>query len=158
MASNRFIAFKNSFLYAFRGIRYCIAHERNMRFHLSAAVLVTAFSAVYGLTAAEYGTLFFTIGMVLCAEALNTGIEKAIDLVTREQRRLAGIAKDCAAAGALLASLGAVAVGPALFLRFPKLTDVLFTILSSAELLLLFILLIVMAFLFTFWGDKLFSE
>ena len=77
----RFTAFLNSFLYALRGFRYCIVHERNMRVHLSAAVLVTAFSVSYGLTAAEYGLLFFAVGLVLCAEALNTAIEKAVDAV-----------------------------------------------------------------------------
>lgn len=154
---HRFRAFKNSFLYAFRGIRYCIAHERNMRVHLSAAVLVTAFSACYGLTAAEYGTLFFAVGLVLCAEALNTGIERAVDLVTQEQKRLAGIAKDCAAAGVLLAALAAVGVGCALFLHFPKLTDTLQMILSTPVLLIGFLILLVAAFLFSFWGDKLFE-
>lgn len=156
--NHRLRAFKNSFLYAFRGIRYCIKHERNMRVHLSAAVLVTAFSVCFGLTAAEYGTLFFAVGLVLCAEALNTGIERAVDLVTQEQKRLAAVAKDCAAAGVLLAALTAAAVGGTLFLRFPKLPETLYHILSTPSLLLLFILLLTASFLFSFWGDRLFKK
>ena len=154
----RFTAFLNSFLYALRGIRYCIVHERNMRVHLSAAVLITAFSVSYGLTAAEYGLLFFAVGLVLCAEALNTALEKAVDLVTREQRRLAAIAKDCAAGGVLLAALTAAAVGLALFLHFPKLTDTLLWILSRPALTLLYLVLLVSGVLFSFWGDKLFRQ
>ena len=129
-----------------------------MRVHLSAAVLVTAFSVSYGLTAAEYGLLFFAVGLVLCAEALNTAIEKAVDLVTREQRRLAAIAKDCAAGGVLLAALTAAAVGLALFLHFPKLTDTLLWILSRPALTLLYLALLIFGTLFSFWGDKLFRQ
>lgn len=154
----RFRAFKNSFLYAFRGIRYCIAHERNMRVHLSAAVLVTAFSVSYGLTALEYGMLFFAVGLVLCAEALNTGIEQTVNLVTREQKRLAGIAKDCAAAGVLLAALTSVAIGCALFLHFPKLTDTLLWIVVTPGSLIFYLALFILCFLFSFWGDKLFRD
>ena len=66
--------FLKSFLYAGRGIACCI-RQRNMRFHLSAAVLTTAFSLAYGLTAAEYGLLFLTIGVILALEAVNTALE-----------------------------------------------------------------------------------
>ena len=153
--AGRAAAFLNSFLYAFRGIRYAIAHERNMRFHLSAAVLVTAFSAVYGLSASEYGTLFFAFGLVICTEAVNTAVENAVDLVTREHHPLAGIAKDCAAGAVLLAALTAAAVGVSLFLHFPKLTDTLLTILRSPGLIVLFLALGTAGFVFTFFWDRL---
>ena len=52
-----------------------------MRFHISAAVVVTAFSLVYRLDAAQYGLLFFAIGLVMTAECINTAIEKTVDLV-----------------------------------------------------------------------------
>ena len=73
--------FLKSFLYAGRGIACCI-RQRNMRFHLSAAVLTTAFSLAYGLTAAEYGLLFLTIGVILALEAVNTALEALTDLVS----------------------------------------------------------------------------
>ena len=57
-----------SFLYAFHGIRFCVKNERNMRIHLAVAVLVTAFSLVYGLTGTEYALLFLTMGAVLSAD------------------------------------------------------------------------------------------
>lgn len=158
MFSQRFVAFKNSFLYAFRGIRYTVAHERNMRFHLSAAVLVTAFSVVYGLSAAEYGSLFFAVGLVLVCETLNTAVEKAVDLASPEKHPLAAIAKDAAAGAVLLAALTSVVIGLCLFLRFPKLTDTLLHIVTSPGLLALFIALAVTGFFFTFFGDKLFDR
>ena len=60
-------ALLKSFLYAFRGVRFCVKSERNMRIHLAAAVLVTAFSLVYKLTALEYGALFLAMGAGLIA-------------------------------------------------------------------------------------------
>ena len=64
-----------SFLYAFRGVRFCVKNERNMRIHLAAAVFVTVFSLVYGLTPGEYAVLFLTMGAVVAAEAVNTAVE-----------------------------------------------------------------------------------
>ena len=158
MASKRFVSFKNSFLCAFRGIRYTIAHERNMRFHLSAAVLVTAFSVVYGLSAAEYGSLFFAIGLVLALETFNTALEKAVDLAEPERHPLAAAAKDAAAGAVLFAALTAVAVGLCLFLHFPKLTDTLVRIGTSPVLLILCVSAAAAGFFFTFFGDRLFSH
>lgn len=156
MALQRLVSFKNSFLYAFRGIRYCIVHERNMRFHLSAAVLVTAFSVVYGLSAPEYGSLFFAVGLVLVCETLNTAVEKAVDLASPEKHPLAAIAKDAAAGAVLFAALTSVVIGLCLFLRFPKLTDALVRIVTSPGLLILFIVLAAGGTFFTFFGDRLF--
>ncbi|MEG2597760.1 MAG: diacylglycerol kinase family protein, partial [Oscillospiraceae bacterium] len=73
-------ALQKSFLYAFRGIAYCIKNERNMRLHISAAVIVAAFSFVYHLSSVEYGMLLFAIGFVIVAEMFNTGIEVVINL------------------------------------------------------------------------------
>jgi len=158
MLSGKFTAFANSFLYAFRGIRYTIVHERNMRFHLSAAVLVTAFSVVYGLTALEYGMLFFAAGLVLSAEAVNTAVEKAVDLACPEHHPLAGIAKDAAAGAVLLAAMTSVVIGLCLFLHFPRLTDTFVRILTSPGLMLLFILLIAAGGCFTFLGERFFFK
>ncbi|MBR6789668.1 MAG: diacylglycerol kinase family protein [Oscillospiraceae bacterium] len=154
---SRLTAFRNSFLYALRGIRYAAAHERNMRFHLSAAVLVTAFSVVYGLSAAEYGTLFFAVGLVLTAEAINTAVEKTVDLASPGRHPLAAIAKDAAAGAVLLAALTSAAVGFCLFLHFPRLTDTFLCILTTPGLLILFAALFAAGFLFTFFGDRLFK-
>lgn len=78
-----------SFLYAFHGIRFCVKNERNMRIHLAVAVLVTAFSLVYGLTGTEYALLFLTMGAVLSAEAVNTAIEAVVNLESPSYNALA---------------------------------------------------------------------
>jgi diacylglycerol kinase len=68
------------------------------------------------ISALEWALLSAVIGLVLCAEALNAGIEIVVDLVSPEWHRLARDAKDVAAAGVLLASLGALATGGWIFL------------------------------------------
>lgn len=127
-----------------------------MRIHLSVAALVFPFSLVFGLSAAEYALLFLTIGAVLAAEAINTGMELIIDLVMPAYHNLARIGKDVAAGAVLLMALGAVAVGGCLFLRFPKLWETLGHIAQTPALLLLFLFLLVLGVCFSLWGDRLF--
>ena len=98
-----------SFLYAFHGIRFCV------RIHLAVAVLVTAFSLVYGLTGTEYALLFLTMGAVLSAEAVNTAIEAVVNLESPSYNALARVAKDAAAGAVLLTALAACGVGCCLF-------------------------------------------
>ncbi len=120
-----------------------------MRFHLSAAVLVTAFSLVYRLTAVGYGLLFFAIGLVIAAECLNTAVEASIDLISPERHPLAKLAKDAAAGGVLIAAVTSIAVGCCLFLHFPQLTDTL-TLICTSWRLAVFVLLLAAGTWFTF--------
>ena len=102
-----------------------------MRFHLSAAVLVTAFSLVYGLERAEFGLLFFAIGLVVALEAINTAVERLTDLVSPGFHPLAGMAKDIAAGAVLAGAVTAAVIGCLLFLQFPRLTDTLLLIVDQ---------------------------
>ena len=147
-----------SFLYAFHGIRFCVKNERNMRIHLAVAVLVTAFSLVYGLTPGEYAVLFLTIGAVIAAEAVNTAIEAVVNLESPSYNELARIAKDVAAGTVLLTALTACIVGFCLFFRFPQLTETLHRILTTPWMLLLFLILLLAGGLFAFRGDRLFQK
>lgn len=112
---------KNTFLRSFtcaaRGILCCVREERNFRFHLVAAAYVSVFSPAFLRTRAEGAVLALTIGLVLCTEAVNTALERAVDRVSAEQHPLAGAAKDAAAGAVLLAALAAVAVAILLFGR-----------------------------------------
>lgn len=146
-----------SFGNALRGVGHCLKRERNMRIHLGAAVLVTAFSAVCTLSPLEYALLFLTMGVVLAAEALNTAIERTVDLVTHQRHPLARAAKDAAAAGVLLAALGAAAAGAALFLPEGRLLEGLARIAGSPLLTAVFLLLAVSALVFAFFGERLLS-
>jgi diacylglycerol kinase (ATP) len=93
--------------------------QPNFRIHLVAAAVVLVLGAGLGLSAVELSVLVLAVGVVLCTEALNTGLESLADAAVPEFHPLVKRAKDAAAAGVLLAVLGAVAVG--LLLLVPRL-------------------------------------
>jgi len=55
------------------------------------------------------------LALVLTMEMINTALEHAVDLVTREYHPLAKAAKDVAAAAVMLAVVLALAVGALIF-------------------------------------------
>lgn len=64
-----------------------------------------------GLAKSEVVPLLLAAGLVICLEAVNTAVETAVDLATREVDPLARLAKDVAAGAVLWAVVVAVAVG-----------------------------------------------
>ena len=103
-----------SFTYAFEGIGYCLSHERNMRIHLCFTVYMFGFLTVYDffeVTKAEIGVLLALCALVLSLECINTAIEKAVDLVTKEKSKIAKIAKDAAAGAVLVSAIISVVAG-----------------------------------------------
>ena len=104
---NRSVSRTASFGHALRGIQLLLTSQVNARLHLLAATLVVMLGAWLGISPLEWALLSAVIGLVLCAEALNTGIEIVVDLVSPEWHRLARDAKDVAAAGVPMASRGA---------------------------------------------------
>lgn len=104
-------AFFRAFTYAFSGIVQGIKSERNIRFHLCAAVTVLAFMRFYELTAVEKCVLFLCIGGVISAELINTAVENAVDMISTEISPAAKAAKDCAAGAVLVMSVCAAVCG-----------------------------------------------
>jgi diacylglycerol kinase len=104
---------------AARGISTVLASQPHARFHAFATVCVIAAGCYFRVSRMEWCALVFAITLVWTAEAVNTALEFLTDLVQPEQHPLAGKAKDAAAAGVLLASIGAAIVGALVFL--PKL-------------------------------------
>ncbi len=102
--------------------------------------------------------LFFVMGFVIVAEMFNTGIEVVINLEMPSYHNLAKIGKDVAAGAVFVAAVTAVFVGLSLFLRFPKLLDTLWAIVTTPLLLAAFALLIGAGVLFSFWGNLLFRQ
>ena len=106
---------KNSFSYAAEGIRYAFTNDQNMRIHVVVAILVIIASLIFKVTSGEMGILAVVIILVITTEMINTSIEKMTDLITKEYRTEAKIAKDVAAGMVLIAALGAVIVGIFIF-------------------------------------------
>lgn len=105
-----------SFRYAFRGLGYAIASQRNMRIHLAAASLMLGLGWLLRLPASQFLAVLLAITVVLVAEMVNTAVETVVDLASPEYHRLAEVAKDVAAGAVLIAALGAAAVGADVFL------------------------------------------
>ena len=104
-----------SFVYAGRGIAYCIRHERNIRIHIVALLYVLYFSTFYDFGRTEYALLILTCASVITLELLNTAIEVVIDKVSPRFNVFAMMGKDIAAGAVLVGAIGSVIIGVILF-------------------------------------------
>jgi diacylglycerol kinase (ATP) len=100
-----------SFEHAYRGMISAVRTQRNMRFHVAAAVVVLVASLLVGVSKLELAILVLTILLVFVTEMFNTVIEFVVDMITREYHPLAKLAKDVSAGAVLVSSVGAVLVG-----------------------------------------------
>lgn len=105
-----------SFGHAMRGLWFLIRSERHARFHLFVSVVVVALGLGLSISPGEWCAVVLAIGLVWMAEALNTAIERAVDLSNPDHHPLAGEAKDLAAGAVLLAAVTAATVGLMVFL------------------------------------------
>ncbi|WP_181363101.1 diacylglycerol kinase family protein [Sulfoacidibacillus thermotolerans] len=104
-----------SFRYAFNGMAYALATQRNMRVHFLAAFVVIFLCTVISINVLQITTVLFSIALVITLEMVNTAIEHVVDMVTSEFHPLAKVAKDVAAAAVLIAAANAVAVAYLVF-------------------------------------------
>jgi len=111
---SRWVSRWASFGHAFRGVRVLLS-QPNARIHAAIAALVLWLGVWLGISATEWCLVSLAVALVLGAEALNTGIELAVDLAQPEWHATARDAKDVAAAGVLICTLGAVSVGAWVF-------------------------------------------
>ena len=93
--------FLNSFVHAFEGIIRTIKEERNIKIHLLAVIVVISMGLIYKIYIVEWMICLVLFGLVISTEIINTSIERAVDLISKEKSDLAKMAKD-AAAGAVL--------------------------------------------------------
>jgi len=107
-----------SFKYAVDGVKFAIKDNQNLRIHLVAAIIVVILSIFYKVGAYEMGILGVMILLVISTEMINTSIEEMTNLITKEHRQEAKIAKDVAAGMVLLTSIGSVIVGVLIFLPY----------------------------------------
>ncbi len=103
--------------FALRGVAHGVRSERSLRMQLTVFAAVLVVLAVLRPVALWWALVLLASCGVVAAELLNTAIERLADELHPEDHPAVRIAKDCAAAGVLLASLGAAAVGVALLLH-----------------------------------------
>lgn len=112
-----------SFQNAFAGLWWAITTQPNFRVHITLSLVAVIFGWWVGLNAIEWTIIVFTIVLGLGAEMVNTALEAMTDLITREWRKEAKVAKDVAAGMMLVTSLGALVVAG--FILAPKLVVLL---------------------------------
>lgn len=147
---NNLRTLNKSFFYAYRGIKYCILHERNMRIHLSVMVFVISFAYTFKAEKLELIALFFCIGLVISCEMINTAIETAINLYTPNYNNLAKITKDVSAGAVLVTAIMSVVVGGLIFFDKEKLGESIFYILNNWAVSVYYVILIVVSWIFVF--------
>jgi diacylglycerol kinase (ATP) len=111
--------FRKSFRFALEGIDYALNSDQNLVIHFIISFLVIIISVLLEISAFEMAILGVTILLVITTEMLNTSIEKVTDLVTKEHRTDAKIAKDVASGMVLITALGSVVIGILIF--FPHI-------------------------------------
>ena len=104
--------------HAISGFRVVFA-EPNAQIHLVLALIAIALGFYCQISNMEWLAVVFAIASVIGAEAMNTAVEKTVDLASPDWHETAGQAKDAAATAVLIISIGAAVVGAIIFL--PKL-------------------------------------
>ena len=104
-----------SCLYAWRGVDFAFRTQRNFRIHLLAAGAVWVLALALRFSRIELVLLALTVGLVITAELLNTGMEFVLNLLESRNHPVVRAAKDVAAGGVLLAVFISVGVGILLF-------------------------------------------
>jgi diacylglycerol kinase len=105
-----------SFEHAFDGLRWAIRSQPNFRIHFSLALIAIIAGIWFRISRTEMLVIIFTILLGLTGEMINTAIESMTDLITKEWRQEAKIAKDVGAGMMLLTAAGAVVIAGIIFL------------------------------------------
>jgi len=100
--------------YALRGLRFLL-QERNARMLLAGTVVTVAAGFYFELEPLEWCAVILAVTVLWVAEGLNSALERLTDLVSPGFHPLAGKAKDIAAGAVLIALIGAVSIGIAIF-------------------------------------------
>ena len=92
-----------------------------MKIHCVAMVCVVIAGFVFHITPVEWCICLALFGLVMALEMVNTAVEAVVDLVTKERKPLAKLAKDAAAGAVLIAAIMAAIAGMIIFI--PKLLE-----------------------------------
>lgn len=103
--------------FAFKGLVTLLREEPNSIGYAVITVGIIALGLWLDIGRYDWAIIALAGAALWAAEAFNTAIERVADAVTLEHHPLIGKAKDTAAAGVLLASMGALAA--VLFVLLP---------------------------------------
>jgi undecaprenol kinase len=101
-------------LCALHGCAHALRSQASLRFQVVVAAAALLALLVLRPEPLWWALVLLACAAVLAAELLNTAIERLADELHPAESEGIRIVKDCAAAGVLLATLGAIGVGVAL--------------------------------------------
>ena len=99
-----------SFKYAFKGLFLLVTTEHSIMVQLFAAGSVTALGFYYDISRQDWISQTLIIGIVLCAEGLNSAIEQICDFVHPDHHSKIGRIKDVAAGAVTFTAITALIV------------------------------------------------
>lgn len=152
----QYIKLFKSFTYAFSGILTTIKNERNLRIHITCLIYmfsILGFTDWFTLTRAEWALLVIASGNVISCEIINTAIENAVNLASKEYTQFGKIAKDAAAGAVLVSVFFAVAVGLIIMLQPQAFVSMYNYFITKPMMLFALVLSIIPATLFIFLGN-----
>lgn len=149
--------FIKSFSYAGQGIAYAIRKERNFRIHLCFMTYMFGFLAVHDFFEVSRTQLAILIAMcaaVISLELVNTGIENAVNLASKELTAYGKIAKDAASGAVLVSAIASVAVGIAILYQPAAFAKMAEYYKANPAMLILLAVTVVISVLFAFIGPE----
>jgi diacylglycerol kinase len=106
---------RNSFRYAFRGLRHTFQTQQSFRIQVFAAVVVVTCMLLLEVSTRDAVILIVMTAAVLVLELINTVVEHLTDLVSARLSPVAQVVKDAMAAAVFVASIIALVVGILIF-------------------------------------------
>lgn len=141
-----------SFVWAFRGIVYCVGSQRNMRIHLSMAFYVISAGLITKISSAQWTAALICIGAVTSLECVNTALEELCNALHPERSPAIAHVKDAAAGAVLLSAIASAVVGGVIFINREKICALVNFFKSEPVLIIPALLSLVLAALFVKGG------
>lgn len=101
------------------GISYTISHENNFKREIFLGIIAVILSFLLKISILEWVIVLLLINFVLVCELINTALEKAVDLYTKEFNETAKIVKDVAGGVVLVMCTFSLIIGMIIFI--PKI-------------------------------------
>ncbi|WP_240473393.1 diacylglycerol kinase [Ferrimonas senticii] len=90
-------------IYSWQGVKAAYRNEEAFRQELMLAIVLTAVSFAFDVTALERALMIASLLLVMLVELLNSAIEAVVDRIGPERHELSGRAKDISSAAVTMA-------------------------------------------------------
>jgi len=105
--------------FAFKGAILLLKTEASIKIQFTLGILVTISGFYYQISTTEWLIQLLAIGLVMCAEGINTAIEAIADFIHPEHHKKIGLIKDIAAGAVFIAAIFTSIIG--LIIYIPKI-------------------------------------